>query len=253
MRDARSASHWFPPHFPKRIQNFWCACAHWSFAEEEVLNSKLCSNLFRTANGLIARLIRSLRSRANPKIFLTFLLFFGEGCGGSQQKMERKFLVLLRRFKLWKEQSYFNIFVCSFLRPCGETRRFLSAFDGNANYFFLYSIDDFWREWVDKSYFKNHLKDETTRRLMNFTFVSKTINKTVITKASMDESQKLSRNILSRGTNPTSSVKMIPINANSLAPHWMSYWGSSIILTNTSSDTFIESDREIYFLKIGSE
>ena len=42
--------------------------------------------------------------------------------------MERKFLVLLRRFSLRKEQSYFNIFVCSFLRPHGETRRFLSAF-----------------------------------------------------------------------------------------------------------------------------
>ena len=30
---------------------------------------------------------------AKPKIFLAFLLFFGGGCGGSRQKMERKFLV----------------------------------------------------------------------------------------------------------------------------------------------------------------
>jgi len=53
-----------------------------------------------------ARLVRSLRSREQkPKIFLTFLIFLGGGCGGSRQKMERKFLVLLRRFRLLKEQS----------------------------------------------------------------------------------------------------------------------------------------------------
>src|SRR3989344_417167 len=46
--------------------------------------------------------------------------------------MERNFLVLLRRFRLLKEQSYFNIFVCSFLRPHGETRRFLSEFCGSS-------------------------------------------------------------------------------------------------------------------------
>ena len=41
-----------------------------------------------------ARLFRSLRSREQkPKIFLPFLLFLGGGCGGSRQKMERKFLV----------------------------------------------------------------------------------------------------------------------------------------------------------------
>ena len=39
---------------------------------------------------------------------------------------------LLRRFRLLKEQSHYNIFVCSFLRPCGETRRFLSAFCGSS-------------------------------------------------------------------------------------------------------------------------
>ncbi|TSC71318.1 MAG: hypothetical protein G01um101448_1231 [Parcubacteria group bacterium Gr01-1014_48] len=33
-------------------------------------------------------------------VFLTFLLFFGGGCGGSRQKMERKFLVLLRRYHI---------------------------------------------------------------------------------------------------------------------------------------------------------
>ncbi len=47
-----------------------------------------------------ARLVRSLWSREQkPKIFLTFLIFLGGGCGGgSRQKMERKFLVLLRRY-----------------------------------------------------------------------------------------------------------------------------------------------------------
>src|SRR3989344_1988130 len=38
----------------------------------------------------------------------------------AEKEMERKFLVLLRRFSLQKEQSYFNIFVCSFLRPHGD-------------------------------------------------------------------------------------------------------------------------------------
>ena len=36
--------------------------------------------------------------------------------------MERKFLVLLRRFSLRKEQPYFNIFVCSFLHPLIEAK-----------------------------------------------------------------------------------------------------------------------------------
>ena len=38
----------------------------------------------------------------------------------AEKEMERKFLVLLRRFSLRKKQSYFNIFVCSFLRPHGD-------------------------------------------------------------------------------------------------------------------------------------
>jgi len=38
----------------------------------------------------------------------------------AEKEMERKFLVLLRRFSLRKEQSYFNIFVCSFLHPHGD-------------------------------------------------------------------------------------------------------------------------------------
>ena len=38
----------------------------------------------------------------------------------AEKEMERKFLVLLRRFRLRKEQSYFNIFVCSFLHPHGD-------------------------------------------------------------------------------------------------------------------------------------
>jgi len=46
--------------------------------------------------------------------------------------MERKFLVLLRRFSLRKEQSYYNIFVCSFLRPHGDRGALVSAFCGNS-------------------------------------------------------------------------------------------------------------------------
>src|SRR3989338_574769 len=51
--------------------------------------------------------------------------------GGKTKKISSTFSVLLRRFRLLKEQSYFNIFVCSFLRPHGETRRFLSVFCGS--------------------------------------------------------------------------------------------------------------------------
>ena len=38
----------------------------------------------------------------------------------AEKEMERKFLVLLRRFSLRKEHYYFNIFVCSFLHPHGD-------------------------------------------------------------------------------------------------------------------------------------
>jgi len=38
----------------------------------------------------------------------------------AEKEMGRKFLVLLRRFSLRKEQSYFSIFVCSFLHPHGD-------------------------------------------------------------------------------------------------------------------------------------
>ena len=55
-----------------------------------------------------ARLVRSLRSRVQkPKMSLTFLIFFGGGYGGSRQKMERNFLVLLRRFRLQNELVLF--------------------------------------------------------------------------------------------------------------------------------------------------
>src|SRR3989339_113987 len=60
-----------------------------------------------------------LRSREQkPKMFLTFLLFLGGGCGGSRQKMERKFLVLLRRFRLRNEYLYYSI--------CGSLALFIS-------------------------------------------------------------------------------------------------------------------------------
>src|SRR3989338_10835082 len=51
----------------------------------------------------------------------------------AEKEMERKFLVLLRRFSLRKEQSYFNIFVCSFLRPHGDRGALLSAFGGGSD------------------------------------------------------------------------------------------------------------------------
>src|SRR3989338_8102818 len=61
----------------------------------------------------------------------------------AEKEMERKFLILLRRFRLRKEQSYFNIFVCSFLHPHGDrgasSRRlvvvlgFVASFTGRGN------------------------------------------------------------------------------------------------------------------------
>lgn len=66
---------------------------------------------------------RTLPSVAIPKlkIFLPLFKIFGGGCVGPI-KSERKFLVLLRRFSLRKKQSYFNIFICSFLHLRSETR-----------------------------------------------------------------------------------------------------------------------------------
>src|SRR3989344_7429014 len=46
--------------------------------------------------------------------------------------MERKFLVLLRRFSLRKEHYYFIIFDCSFLRSHGDRGAPVSAFSGNS-------------------------------------------------------------------------------------------------------------------------
>ena len=94
----------------------------------------ICSNFFRTrgargSSGLmrtldVARLVRSLRSRYKTKNFPS-IFRFSAGGGGSRQKIERKFLVLIRRYSLRKEQYlYFSTFGCSFFRLCGETRRF---------------------------------------------------------------------------------------------------------------------------------
>src|SRR3989338_7908275 len=47
--------------------------------------------------------------------------------------MERKFLVLLRRFSLRKEHYYFIIFDCSFLRPHGDRGAPISTFSGSSN------------------------------------------------------------------------------------------------------------------------
>ena len=57
----------------------------------------------------------------------------------AEKEMERKFLVLLRRFSLRKEQSYFNIFVCSFLHPHGDRGALVSAFGGDSK---LCGFDD---------------------------------------------------------------------------------------------------------------
>ena len=60
------------------------------------------------------------------KNFLSFnFSALRRGVRGEPQKNGRKFLVLIRRFSLRKEQYlYFSTFGCSFLRLRGETRRF---------------------------------------------------------------------------------------------------------------------------------
>jgi len=50
----------------------------------------------------------------------------------AEKEMERKFLVLLRRFSLRKEHPYFITFVCSFLRPHGDRGAPVSAFCGSS-------------------------------------------------------------------------------------------------------------------------
>src|SRR3989344_6154523 len=50
----------------------------------------------------------------------------------AEKEMERKFLVLLRRFSLRKEHYYFNTFDCSFLRLHGDRGTPISAFSGNS-------------------------------------------------------------------------------------------------------------------------
>jgi len=50
----------------------------------------------------------------------------------AEKEMERKFLVLIRRFSLRKEHYYFNIFDCSFLRPHGDRGAPVSAFSGSS-------------------------------------------------------------------------------------------------------------------------
>jgi len=71
---------------------------------------------------------------AKPKNFLAFFLRLLPPPlrREAEKEMERKFLVLLRRFSLRKEQSYFNIFVCSFLHPHGDRGALLSAFCGSS-------------------------------------------------------------------------------------------------------------------------
>src|SRR3989338_8018078 len=52
----------------------------------------------------------------------------------AEKEMERKFLVLLRRFSLRKEHYYFITFGCSFLRPHGDRGAPISAFSGNSKF-----------------------------------------------------------------------------------------------------------------------
>src|SRR3990167_7528817 len=77
---------------------------------------------------------------AKPKKFLSFFsrLLPPPLRREAEKEMERKFLVLLRRFSLRKEQFYFNIFVCSFLHPHGDRGAPVSAFSGNLK---LYGFD----------------------------------------------------------------------------------------------------------------
>jgi len=49
------------------------------------------------------------RGSKNQKFSLLFFFSSAGGCGGSRQKMERKFLVLLRRFRLRNEHLYYII------------------------------------------------------------------------------------------------------------------------------------------------
>ena len=88
-------------------------CVSWT-------KSELFSKTIRARTNLRASSAPFGRGSKNQKFSLPFFFSSAGGVGGADKKMERKFLVLLRRFRLLKEQHYFNIFVCSFLRPHGE-------------------------------------------------------------------------------------------------------------------------------------
>jgi hypothetical protein len=51
----------------------------------------------------------------------------------AEKEMERKFLVLLRRFSLRKEHYYFITFVCSYLRPHGDRGAPVSEFSDSSS------------------------------------------------------------------------------------------------------------------------
>jgi len=111
----------------------------------------LCANPLRTrgARGGL-KLPRTLRLRCDanqcasdtlqgervqkPKNFIAFFsrLLPPPLHREAEKEMGRKFLVLLRRFSLRKEQSYLNIFVCSFLHPHSDRGAHVSAFSGNS-------------------------------------------------------------------------------------------------------------------------
>ena len=102
-------------------------CVSWT-------KSELFSKTILTLND--ARLVRSLRLREQkPKIFLTFLIFLGGGVWGEPTKNGKEIFGFASPLQTTKWAiSILSLFVIScrsFLRPCGETRCFLSAFGGS--------------------------------------------------------------------------------------------------------------------------
>jgi hypothetical protein len=90
---------------------------HFVHERHMTISNSLLGTTFYTLTGTAGNYIEHVISWSNiehqtgqcknPKIFLTFLLFLGGGCGGSRQKMKRKFLVLLRRFRLQNEHFHY--------------------------------------------------------------------------------------------------------------------------------------------------
>src|SRR3989344_5328513 len=115
--------------YHKPVDNLFIGGVYWTKFEyisdkiRRILTNDTC------ASAALAKLARG-KTQKFPIIFI---------CGSphtprreAEHLKGRKFLVLLRRFSLRKEQSYFNTFVCSFLHPHGDRDALLSAFGGNS-------------------------------------------------------------------------------------------------------------------------